>query len=392
MSNEPRKIKILNFSSHNEDCGIGKYQENYLESLADIPGVESVFFDESPYRTQLMSPAEFAQVLDRLKTQLKDYDILHIQHEFAFFRDMEFVQLVDLAKSMHKKVVVTVHTSPDLAMKQPALHGLGPRSAAGFLRDMRNYNRVKSRHVVPLQKADLLLVHNDFVYNYLLGLGVEKDHLQKITMPVYHHPVPKKVDIVAKGLHKRDGDIIYCAVGFLHRYKGLEAGIRALRYLPAHYKLAIIGGVKANSDDVKLCDNLCDLIDQLDLKDRVYITGYVEDDSLLDAMIRECDISVYPYDKFYYARISSASLSLAFGNGMPTIAYPTETFQEIKGGALVLCESFSYYELAREIKRIDLPKQAQLSKEYAEKMGYPQMAHVLVNIYRHVLNGTTEIA
>jgi glycosyltransferase involved in cell wall biosynthesis len=355
--------------------------------MDDITGVENKFFESSPYKTQLMSAGEFQQVLTQLRRELHAYDILHIQHEFAFFRSTEFSLIVDMAKSIGKKVVVTVHTSPDLAMKKPRLRALGPRSLVGYLRDRRNYQRVWRNHIAPFMKADLLLVHNNFVYNYLLGLGVEEQHIRKIAMPVYNHPTPAKSTVLAKEMHKKADDIIYCAVGFLHRYKGLEPAVKALKFLPDNYKLAIIGGVKADSDDIKLCDNLCDLIDSLNLQDRVYITGYIEDDLQLDGMIRECDISIYPYDKFYYARISSASLSLAFGNNMPTIAYPTETFREINDPALILCESFSYYELARELGRIDIPKQAKLSHDYAERMGYPKMAHVLVALYRELLGG-----
>jgi glycosyltransferase involved in cell wall biosynthesis len=169
--------------------------------------------------------------------------------------------------------------------------------------------------------------------------------------------------------------------------KGTEAAVKALKYLPDNFKLAIIGGVHPTSNEPEIYDKITDLIDRLNLKDRVYITGFIEDDDQLDAMIRECDVCVYPYDRKYYAYVSSGSLNLSFGNGMPVVAYPTESFKEvaaISDGALVLTETFAYYELARELGRLDLPKQRALSQAYAEKMAWPKMAQELVKVYEAV--------
>lgn len=122
----------------------------------------------------------------------------------------------------------------------------------------------------------------------------------------------------------------------------------------------------------------------------VYITGYVLGDDKLNSLISECDVCIYAYDRVYYANVSSGSFNLAFANGMPLVSYPVATSREIadiSDGAVVLCETFAYYELARELKSIDLGKQAKLSKKYAEKMSWPKMSKELVKIYEQLVQG-----
>jgi len=373
-------IRVLHFSSHDENCGVGKYQENYLVGMAQLPRVYNQFFEVSPYQTRVMGPAELQGVLDRLAKELKDYDALHIQHEFGLFSNAEFRKIVETAKAAHKKVLVTVHTSPDLAEEKPHLRGLGPRSFLSYLRANRNHNIFMRNHIEPFREADMLLVHNDFTQGALMRHGVPEG-------PVYQHEQKQTSDVITKELRKNPKDVIYCSPGFIYRVKGTEAAVKALKYLPDNFKLAIIGGVHPTSNEPEIYDKITDLIDRLNLKDRVYITGFIEDDDQLDAMIRECDVCVYPYDRKYYAYVSSGSLNLSFGNDMPVIAYPTESFKEvaaISDGALVLTETFAYYELARELGRLDLPKQQGLSRAYAEKMAWPKMAQELVKVYEAV--------
>jgi len=73
---------------------------------------------------------------------------------------------------------------------------------------------------------------------------------------------------------------------------------------------------------------------------------------------------------------------------MPVIAYPTETFKEIStnsNNAVVLTDTFAYYELARELQSIDVSTQIELSKAYAKDMAWPKMAAVLADLYQTLL-------
>jgi glycosyltransferase involved in cell wall biosynthesis len=204
---------------------------------------------------------------------------------------------------------------------------------------------------------------------------------------VYDFAKPPKSTLIAVKLHQQKGDVIFCTVGMMHRYKGVIDAVKALKFLPSNYKLAVVGGIHPLSEDLPLYNKLCDLIDTLGLQERVYITGFIEDDNRFNALIRECDVCVYPYDGVYYAHVSSGAINLALANHKPVIAYPTATFKELSdlsGGAVVLTQTFAYYELAREIERIDTTKQVKLAEAYAKKMAWPEVAKWLVSLYKEL--------
>jgi glycosyltransferase involved in cell wall biosynthesis len=378
------KIRILHFGPNDKQEGIAKYQHQYSDAMAESAKVENTFFGVSSLDFRNLNPTEQQAVLGRLQTMLRDFDILHLQHEFGLFADTEFQRLVAIGKASGKKIVVTVHLSPAFAIKSVRLGGLGPHSMVAYLRELRHKNKMTERHITPFLQADRLIVHNYMTVDALKAVGADPEKIIRIPHPVQQFPEPPNTTLITDKLHRKKGDVIYCVSGYIYKVKGMFAAVKALKYLPDNYKLAIIGGVHPLSNEIELYDKLTDLIDELDLKDRVYITGFVEDDNLLNAYIRECDVTVYPYDRVYYAHLSSGALNLGFANAKPIIAYPTEGFKEVASeadGALILCETFAYYELARELQRIDIPKQIERSKAYAKKMAWPKLAKNLIQVY-----------
>jgi glycosyltransferase involved in cell wall biosynthesis len=391
MNKNANLVKVLHFSSTVKDnCGIGTYQEACLAAMPGEREVQNKFFEISPYQTRVMSPRELDVAMAQLKKELKEYDVLHIQHEFGLYWSDELVRMVDIAKSLGKKVVITVHLSPSIVkeLDPVRLRGLGPHSMMAYLRQYRHHRVKMHQHILPMRRADMLIVHNTVTKNALAALGVDPARIELLQHPVYPIVKPPVTHDVEKWLNKKQGDIILCMVGFLHRYKGVPAAVEALKYLPKNYKLLLAGGVKSDSDEMSYEDKVTDRIYELGLQDRVHITGYVRGDEYLNSIIRECDICVYPYDKVYYSSASSGALGLAFTNCMPIVAYPTESLKEAAKeveGAIVLTEAFAYYELAREVRKLDLKKQSELSREYAEKFSWPKVSKHIVELYRGLL-------
>lgn len=381
------KVRILHFSPHNENDGIAKYQEQYLEGMKGVEEVENAFFDISPLVFRAQTPADQHKTLRDLAFQLREFDILHIQHEFGLFKEDGFRRLVKTAKKAGKKVVVSVHLSPGYAVKPARLKGLGPHSWMQFLIDARNFRNMRSWHVKPLQEANMTLVHNQITLESLEHLGIPATRIKKIAHPVYVFNKPPASDLLATKLNKKNGDVLYATVGMMHRFKGVFDAVKALSYLPENYKLAIIGGMHPISEDVPVYNKLCDLIDERGLNERVYITGFIEDDDQMNALIQECDACVFPYDKKYYNHLSSGSINLALANHKPSITYPTDGFNELaesSEGGVVLTDTFAYYELARKLQGIDYVKQAELARKYAKKMAWPKVAHQLAAIYKQL--------
>lgn len=382
------KIKVLHYSTHNEDCGIGKYNEQFLTAMTETSDdvIENEFFSYSPNVTKLMAYDQFTNVLNELKEQLKDFDILHIQHEISFYYHDELGRIVDLAHSIGKKVVFTVHTAPDAQYKKPTLHGYGPRSVIKLVREAQAARRFTNTHIAPVRKADLVLVHNSNIMNNLAKHGVNIDKIKTVPLPVPNATFSKPSTEIKTALKYKKGDVIMGTVGFVSKTKGVKESVKSLSFLPDNYKLAIIGGVHPNGGGEEYLDEVCDLIIKRGLSERVYITGYVQEDDRLNALVHECDVCLYPYDNKYYKYVSSAALNNSIANYVPAVVYPTVPFIEMNTDATIaICKSANYYELARYIREADFSLLADRSKKYADKYSYTNESLELVGIYRELL-------
>jgi len=381
------KIRVLHYGTHNEDCGIGKYQEQFIDAMdhTSPKDVYNEFFTYSPNITKIMTHDEFSVVLDGLRRKLKDFDILHVQHELSFYKHDELGRIVDAGHDLGKKVIFTVHTAPDAQYKTPKRLGYGPKSVVGYLREIKAAKEFVGIHISPIQRADLVLVHNTAIRDNLVEHGVSRSIIQIITLPVPNVSFRETTDEIKKALKYKKGDVIVASVGFISKTKGAREAVRALSYLPENYKLALIGGMHPSGGGEEYLDEVCDLIIKLGLRDRTYITGYIEDDNQLNALIRECDVCVYPYDQKYYKYVSSAALNNSIANYKPTIAYPTGPFIEMnQNGTIAICKSANYYELARYVVDADFIKLAVASKEYAETYSYLNEAVKLVDCYKSI--------
>ena len=377
-----KSLKVLHFSTHDENCGIGKYQEMFLAAMEPNKSIRNDFFETSPNQLRVMNSADKNNVHTNLSKQLESYDILHVQHEFSFLHSEDFPRIAHTARNLNKKLVITVHTSPRLAYEVPSLNGMGPRSIVRYLKMIRKKRQFDAIFTAAVKLADTVIVHNTATQAALVELGVNNDRIRQIVLPVPALDHSAKSDVISRKLDRQKHDIIMATTGFLHKFKGIDHAVKSLQYLPSNYKLAIIGGMHIDHDP-KVYNDIADLIAKLGLKDRVYITGYIADDIELNAMVRDCDICVYPYDRNYYSNISSASLNNGFANHKPVIAYPTDSFIELnrKVDAMVLPGGFAYYELAREVERVDLRAASEKSKIFSTQYSYPRVAKELIAIY-----------
>lgn len=384
-------VRVLHYSTHNEACGVAKYQEQYIKAMEGVdPHVTHDFFDLSPNQVRLMGSKELGAAMKQFKKKLRGYDVLHIQHETGLYSGRELHVLCETAKELNKRLVVTVHAAP-LAYAKPvgsarsALVTLKPRVFLGTLKAQYSLKKWFKTRYLPLKLADAVLVHNTNTKKQLLDLGFTDQQVVIIDHPVQEVSMTQKSDVIAKALNKKSGDIIYCTVGWIHSKKGADDAVKALSFLPENYKLAIIGGIHDQAENDKFLNKLCDLIDARGLKNRVHITGSVESNEEMDAMIRECDLSIYPYDKTYYSQVSSGALNLAIANLLPVVAYPVQTFVEMRdGGAPIhITQSSTYYELARTVKNVSsTPFDAAKSESFKKSHSFSALAPEVIRQYR----------
>lgn len=379
-------LTILHLTTHAEECGIAKYQERFIEALNKVsPTVQNNIFEYSPNKIRYMAGQDYQEVLSHLKRGLEDADILHIQYELSFFKHSELSDAISLAHSMGKRVIVTVHTGPS-ALYVPARIGRSPRSLIAYPKRRNDERRYLATLVDPLKSADLVLVHNTGTKRDLESFGVPSEIIKIIRVPVY----PIKPSIAKYPLKQRftafkDRDVVVGIVGFISPSKGVADAVKMLSFLPSSYKLAIIGGDHPSGVNTEYINQVCDLIVAHNLVDRVVITGYIESDTELNALVRECDVCVYPYDKRYYQYVSSAALNDALASGKPVVAYPTESFAEMNtDDTIVICKSANYFELANGVKSIDYKDYGARADAYSERYSYIREAEGLASIYYEI--------
>jgi len=376
-------IKVLHITTHDEECGIAKYQEQFLRSMKRIHSVHNDVFPYSPNVTKKMTPEEFGPVLAQFAQQLKGFDLLHIQHEFSFYDHSELAQFVGEAKKQGKKVIITVHTSLHAGIPRPKLKHIATHGPRHVMAVQKLRNKQINTHLKPIKAADLVLVHNSTTKDSLTSFGVKKSRIITIVMPVPKLDFSLKTNSITEYLGRGKGDVILCTVGFLSENKGMRDAVLAINELPEHYKLAMIGGAHPSGANDSFCGEMKDLVHELGLDNRVYITGYIKEDEILNAMIRECDVCIYPFHKPYYDGVSSASLNNSIANYKPTVAYPTKPILEMNARmpVVVTCKDSDHHELAETVLHLNLEKQKNASEKYAKVFAYDKEAEKLVAIY-----------
>lgn len=385
-------MKVLHISTHNENCGIGKYQELYLKAFAVTdPTSQHQFFPHSPNKIRKMNEEDTNKVLAELADTVHHYDVVHIQHELSFYHADFLSKVVSIVKAAGVPLVSTIHTKVLLSEDVIGLR-ISPfywrRKIGSRLSDKKVIERF-----MPLAQSDLVLVHNAFTKKSLEDIGFKSSKITVLPIPVptIDKAIMKKTSPDAEELldpiKREEGDILLATVGYLNGIKGTLHAVKAMRGLPENYKLAIIGGLHPRAKDDKLLDEVADYIYDYGLSDRVYVTGSPTDD-IFNAAINKADIILYPYLRSYAS--SSAALNNAFALGKPIIAFPAAAFVEIneKQECMAICESFSYYDLIKKIKQQNTESLARLSKlstAYAALNSYELISADITNLYRSLV-------
>jgi len=384
-----RKPRILNLSTHNEPCGIAKYQESFVQSLNNQELALASFFHISPNIFKSQPEGEKQKSLNSLEHALKEYDILHIQHEFSFFSGNDLARFVDLTHNMGKKVVLTIHTPPSLVWTKPSsprITGLSTfRIKLAVNKEIESF---KNGFVNPLLSVDCIICPNRVIAHELMSLGIKSEDIRCLP-----HPIPAaqkgagKNKLIESQLRHSEDDVLLAIIGFVANTKGIHHAIDALSFLPGNFKLAVIGGLHPSQGYTS--DYLQQLLDQVierGLQSRFYLTGYIEDDSVLFSAISECDICLFPYDLGFYRAVTSASVSMATASHKPAIVFPTPAFEELslRNKSVQVCKLANGYEMAREVLKMSVKDKCNAAITYSVENSCNAIALKLAKLYEEL--------
>ncbi|MEM1767689.1 MAG: glycosyltransferase, partial [Candidatus Bathyarchaeia archaeon] len=185
-----------------------------------------------------------------------------------------------------------------------------------------------------LSKFHYIIVHSDFAREALIKCGLPPSKIRVIPHGI---PIFNKI----RRNYGREKEVKVVIFGFIHENKGHDIAIKALQFLPRHYKLLICGSPRIRAH-YPYFYKLKAMVSALGLNDRVKFLGFIPNERLQEIM-KECDCAIYPYlwpDNWIE---SSGALGIPISYGLPVIASDTAVFKEI----------YNKYKCLRLVKRGD---------------------------------------
>lgn len=385
-----RKPRVLHYTTWKMACGIAGYAESLINSLTER-GVNNTVRPIDRQGHQHMSCEEKRQELDDLCRQARDYDVVHIQHEFSFFNppfdvwgaNRNFFRALRQLVKQETPTVITFHTEP--------FFPTGPIGVRAWLRHLLKgqlpWHGWTFRQAIR-GRTDLVrvIVHNRFTRAAFIHVGVPSEI---ITVLPIGFPEDRSTNytVSSTSAKKRLGFPSDCTLlslfGFVSRYKGHAVAAKALQALPPNFYLAVVGGAHPEGKEETI-NTILRLRKQME-PPRLVVTGYVTP-AELDLYHAATDICLAPYIDDSLS--GSAAITWAMTSGKPVIASNIRAFREINASAecLLMVTPNAEMELAWQIERLAASPslQARLvdnARRYARDHSWPQTAQRTAALY-----------
>lgn len=379
-------MKVSLFSSWQVPCGIAEHAHHLVAALQALGEQVSVVpFDRRPHpRTDYVNWGRM----------MNAGDVAHIQHEYTFFGYLlpwrNYYHA--FTSQIRKPLVITKHVSFD-----------GPLILAdrGYMRLVRQikwslYNRWLGPYATYLNKdtfdiAQQIIVLNEVRKDQLIARGIRPEKISVIPPGV-----PDVLPAVGgEPLRAQWGWRDKCIIGvfgFITPAKGHTVALDALARLPDEYTLLIAGGLRREADR-DILDVIQQRIIQLDLSQRVRITGFL-DEADIPVHISACDILVYPYTHADFS--TSVVLGMAYQSA-PVIVSDVATHRELaeRCRAVALFRSADPVDLARTIQDIMYDEAHCLSllrgaKQFAQENSWLVVARKTRDVYVRAMNAFSQ--
>lgn len=284
-----------------------------------------------------------------------DLDILNIQYQAAAYNMRS--PAINVAPWRLRSLATTVVTYHDLRV--PYLFPKAGRLRRFFVSWMARL-------------AHGAIVTNAQDYESLRAAKVDARRLCQIPIGsnISVHEVDADVRyVVRRQLQVRPADFLLGYFGFLNESKGADSLLRALSRLDDRVHLVFIGGKTGSSDtanNAAFVQHLEELIEDLDLSDRVHWTGYLPDESVSEHM-KAADLMVLPYRDGVSLR--RGTLMAALAHGRPIVSTePEKPVGELQHGHNIwLAPRADHEALALAIARLreEPERRAELGKAAA---------------------------
>lgn len=388
-------MRVAQISTWQTPCGIAGYT-SLLRGALSAAGVPTDIVPIDRARLRYLPVRELKQQIVALGEQASTADVVHIQHEFAFFAGAHgwrtsidlFNGLLHQLRRQDSAVVVTFHTEP--SFRAHDRDGALQRARQVALRTL--WSTTVGRRFVQ-DSAVAGVVHTRSSRLALIRSGLPAGRLH-----VLSHGTPPHIPIVESEDERRKlkeklgfpGDARVLSIfGFISAYKGYKTAIRALAKLPQRYHLAVVGAPHPFSDEPAL-DELLGLAGRLRLTDRVKVTGYLSP-AQVNEHLAITDVCLAPYHP--QPRLaSSAALTWALASGRPVIASRIAAFTELNEDydCLEMIAPKAPNELAYQVMALEgnperVAALVDNARRYCDDHQWSRVAHQHVALYNRLL-------
>ena len=388
-------MRVAQISTWQTPCGIAGYT-SMLRAALSAAGVATDIVPIDRARLRYLPVRELKQQIDALGEESSKADVVHIQHEFAFFAGAHgWRTSIDLFNGLLRQlrgkgcaVAVTFHTEPSFRAhdrdgalqlaRQVALRALWSSTVGRrFMQDSAMAGVVHTR------SSRLALIRS--------GLPAGRVHVLSHGTPPFGPAVESEDErrLLKQKLGFPADARVLSIFGFISAYKGYRTAIRALDKLPAEYHLAVVGAPHPFSDDAAL-DDLLGLASRLGVTERVKVTGYLST-AQVNEHLAITDVCLAPYHP--QPRLaSSAALTWALASGRPVIASRISAFTELNEDydCLEMIAPRAPNELAYQVMALEAnPERVAAlvdnARRYCDDHQWSRVAHQHVALYNRLL-------
>jgi glycosyltransferase involved in cell wall biosynthesis len=261
-------LRVLHYTTWQTPCGIAGYAESLVNALG-AQGVRNTVHGICPKQIRAMASSELLESLAAFSKQAREHDVVHIQHDFAFFTaaadlidsNQNFHLLLERLAESRTPTVITIHTEPPF-LSQPAASP-APLGRRARLRRMltpgarRRMQLEKTQgwrlHEVMRVRPHLLklIVHAQKTRAALAKSGVPAGQIEVVPIG-FDMPAPQVQTLdraqAKQALGLPPDCVLLSLFGFVAKYKGHEVAVKALKTLPEKYVLAVVGGPHPEGD------------------------------------------------------------------------------------------------------------------------------------------------
>ncbi len=395
-------MRVLHFSTWDRPCGIATYCGNLVRALDDL-GVENDVYPLQPELWKSYVASDVAELQEDIVRQARGYDLVHVQHEHGLFghglgyknSSRHFGGILRKLQAAGIPVVTTFHTDP--------LGDDRSRLARPSLATLREGFRNMQRRLVWRRKVSARFGSSPEQAKAIVHTMSSRRALIRQGMPatavhVIEHGCLAPRDDQADGPAAKQAlglaptDTLLTMFGFVSPYKGHDLAIQALERLPEHVHLAICGGSHPEADDDYLA-SLITLVHDLDLDDRVTITGWLAP-AEAERYYAATDICLAPYTTTDLS--ASGAITWALASGKPIIGSKVPAFRNIchEQPCMLLTTPGRVDEIVWAVEKLSTaPAYAErlvtAARCYADAHTWKETAIVTKDLYRRIQSGVS---